>query len=972
MTSVHPPVHADASGLTTLATLGTLGTLGTPVDCTGLRRLSLEGPDVVWLVVAGAMDLFAVDEALQGRWQPLGRLEPGELLPGPAVGPRHTLVGRPLPGCVLHRIQLRELFFHPHHSPEWSGYGAGGLLSPLEDAFAQGVGHGLRLLFEACADGWDFREFADEDIQWLSLAPGSLVHGAVHGHATARDLFIEPTTWQRLVDQQSRLLFALDRWIDELERAHQDRAEAGVQAGAAARAQADRALLTSLSGSPRDRSQRKRSDHDRSDHGRGGDRSATAPATDDATLTACRLVAAAAGIVITTPVTGAPAEDGADGADDRQSPVERLATASRFRTRPVRLSGRWWREDAGPLLGFRAGSGAPGALLWRRGGYTWVDPTTRRRSRISESNADHFAPEALLFHRPLPEQPLTLWRLLRFSLHGTRADLYRLVLSGLVAVALGTLVPLATGQVLGTYVPNAESDAVVRTSVAILATTLVSAAFLLMENVSILRLEGRVEATLQPAVWDRLLRLPTRFFAGRSTGELASAAMGISAIRRILSGVSSVAVQAGTVAVVNLVLLLGYSVPLTLAALAVLVVIGAVFLGLGLWQLRHQRALTTLTNKLNNRAFQTLRGLPKLRVAGAEDFAYGAWATEFARSRELQRRVGRIRNLTTVCSAVYLPLCMLGLFALLAGPARGALSASGFLTFASSLTMVLTSVTQLTGSLLAVAAALPLFEQLRPVLDAAPEVPGGSALPGTLSGAIEVANLSFRYDEDGPLVLHDLSFRIEPGEFVAVVGASGCGKSTLLRLLVGFERPTTGAVRYDGQDLAGLDRAAVRRQLGVVLQDAQPFGGSILDCVRGTEPHTVEEVWEAVAMAGLAEDVRAMPMGLHTVLADGGGTVSGGQRQRLMIAQALVRRPRILLFDEATSALDNETQGIVTAATRALHATRVVIAHRLSTVMDADRVLVLSHGQIVQQGTPAQLLAETEGLFRELVRRQLG
>jgi NHLM bacteriocin system ABC transporter ATP-binding protein len=448
--------------------------------------------------------------------------------------------------------------------------------------------------------------------------------------------------------------------------------------------------------------------------------------------------------------------------------------------------------------------------------------------------------------------------------------------------------------------------------------------------------------------------------------------MGISAIRRILSGVSSVAVQAGTVAVVNLVLLLGYSVPLALAALAVLAVITVVFLGLGLWQLRHQRALTELTNKLNNRAFQTLRGLPKLRVAGAEDFAYGAWATEFARSRELQRRVGRIRNLTTVCNAVYLPLCMLGLFALLAGPARGALSASGFLTFASSLTMVLTSATQLTGSLLAVAAALPLFEQLRPVLDETPEVGGGSATPGALSGAIEVANLSFRYDEDAPLVLHDLSFRIEPGEFVAVVGASGCGKSTLLRLLVGFERPTTGAVCYDGQDLAGLDRAAVRRQLGVVLQDAQPFGGSILDCVRGTGSHTVEEVWEAVAMAGLAEDVKAMPMGLHTVLTDGGGTVSGGQRQRLMIAQALVRRPRILLFDEATSALDNETQGVVTAATRALRATRVVIAHRLSTVMDADRVLVLSQGRIVQQGTPAQLLADTDGLFRELVRRQLG
>jgi ABC-type bacteriocin/lantibiotic exporter with double-glycine peptidase domain len=308
---------------------------------------------------------------------------------------------------------------------------------------------------------------------------------------------------------------------------------------------------------------------------------------------------------------------------------------------------------------------------------------------------------------------------------------------------------------------------------------------------------------------------------------------------------------------------------------------------------------------------------------------------------------------------------------LLAGPARGSMSASSFLTFNTSVTMVLSSVTQLTGALLSAASALPLFEQIEPVLGEVPEVRGGSTVPGTLTGEIEARQLSFRYSGDGPLVLDDVSFRIAPGEFVAVVGASGCGKSTLLRMLIGFDRPTSGDVLYDGQNLASLDQAAVRRQCGVVLQNAQPFTGSILDCISGPEPCTLEEAWEAAGMAGLAEDIRRMPMGMHTVLSDGGGTVSGGQRQRLMIAQALVRRPRIILLDEATSALDNETQRIVIESTRTLQATRVVIAHRLSTVLDADRVIVMSAGRIAQQGTPAELLADTGGLFHELVRRQI-
>ncbi|MGW0653624.1 NHLP bacteriocin export ABC transporter permease/ATPase subunit, partial [Streptomyces umbrinus] len=673
--------------------------------------------------------------------------------------------------------------------------------------------------------------------------------------------------------------------------------------------------------------------------------------------------ARAAGITLADPAQG-----GAES--DRLDPVERIALASRVRVRAVRLDGRWWRDNIGPLVAHRVASGAPAALLWRRGGYVAVHPSSGRETPVEKANAAEFEARAVMFYRPLPERRLSPLRLLRFSLQGTGGDMRNLALSGLVTVALGALVPIATGKVLGEFVPKAQESLIVQFCLAIMIASVVSAAFMLMQNLTMLRLEGRIEATLQPAVWDRLLRLPTKFFTSRSTGELASAAMGISAIRRLMAGVGPVVVQSVTVGAMNLALLFWYSVPMALAAIGMLVVIAGVFLGLGLWQVRWQRRLVVLSNKLNNQAFQTLRGLPKLRVAAAENYAYAAWAGEFARSRELQQRVGRIKNLTTVLGAVYLPLCSLIMFMLLAGPARGSLSAAAFLTFNTSMTMLLTSVTQVTGAFVSMVSALPMFEEIRPVLDATPEVRVASTRPAELSGAMEAKKLSFRYTEDGPLVLDDVSFAIRPGEFVAVVGPSGCGKSTLLRLLIGFDKPVSGSVLYDGQDLAALDQSAVRRQCGVVLQHAQPFTGSILDVICGTEPYTPEEAMAAAEMAGLAEDIKRMPMGLHTIVS-GSGAVSGGQRQRLMIAQALIRRPRILFFDEATSALDNETQRTVIESTRALNATRVVIAHRLSTVMDADRVIVMEDGRVAQQGPPAQLLADTGGRLHELVRRQM-
>ncbi|MFF7374687.1 NHLP bacteriocin export ABC transporter permease/ATPase subunit [Streptomyces massasporeus] len=940
MTAVHEGHDGDL-------VLGAFGQMGARIDCAGFNRLDLEGPQVLWLVASGAVDLFAVDAGQQGHWHHLGRLEAGSLVLGPVPGPQHTLVARPLRDCVVHRIGLRELY-QPANTATWSydEYGNPQYVppttSPLEYALALGVGRSLSILFQAPMATERAAAPTDDDVFWMQVPPGSVQYGSLYGAEAAADLLMDPALWQSMVDQQYRLLTTLDRWIEQLERTHETRTAEGIKAGEAVRAQADQTLLASI-----------------------GKRSSkrTTAADADATYAACKLVGQAAGIRITEPT-----QKGTGG--DRLDPVEQVALASRVRTRAVRLDGRWWRDNVGPLVGQRALSGAPVALLWRRGGYVAVHPSTGRETPIEKANAEEFEPRAVMFYRPLPEKRLSPLELLRFCMQGMRGDLTGLLLSGLVTVAIGALVPVATGKVLGEFVPKAQTGLIVQVCLAVMLSSVVAAAFMLLQNLTILRIEGRIEATLQPAVWDRLLRLPTKFFTERSTGELASAAMGISSIRRLLAGVGPTVAQSVTIGAMNLGLLFWFSVPMAMAAIGMLVVIAAVFLGLGLWQVRWQRRLVVLSNKLNNQAFQTLRGLPKLRVAAAENYAYAAWASEFARSRELQSKVGRIKNLTTVLGAVYLPLCTLLMFMLLAGPARGSMSAAAFLTFNTSVTMVLTAVTQLTGSFVSAVAALPLFEEIKPVLDATPEVRTASTRPGPLTGAIEARRVSFRYSDDGPLVLDDVSFEVRPGEFVAVVGPSGCGKSTLLRLLIGFDRPVSGSVLYDGQDLAALDQSAVRRQCGVVLQHAQPFTGSILDVICGTEPYTPEEAMAAAEMAGLAEDIKRMPMGLHTIVA-GSGAVSGGQRQRLMIAQALIRRPRILFFDEATSALDNETQRTVIESTKALNATRIVIAHRLSTVLDADRVVVMEEGKVIQQGPPAQLLADTGGRLHELVRRQM-
>ena len=691
---------------------------------------------------------------------------------------------------------------------------------------------------------------------------------------------------------------------------------------------------------------------------------------DQAVLIAAGAVGRALGITIRPP---AKSED----LKRVQDPLEAIARASQIRMRRIALTDQWWKKDSGPMLAYTVEDNRPVALLpVSNSTYQIFDPASRTRIPVNARKAPKLDPTAYIFYRPLPDKKLKTLDLLKFALRGHFKELIVILLTGIVTTVLGMLTPTATAILMDNAIPDAKRELLVQIALGLLAAALGGAIFQLTQAFAIIRLETFADSSTQAAVWDRLLNLKASFFRSYSTGDLNSRVNAITQIREKLSSTVLKTIFSSLFSLLNLGLLFYYNVSLALIACVVAIVNIAVTIVSGILTLRQVRPMLEIEGEIFGVMVQLINGVAKLRVAVAEARAFAYWGKHYSQQLKLMLSTQGIEDILTVINKVLPPLTNAALFWFATSLLQksqvpgGGLSIGTFLAFNVAYGTFISGATSLSGTIVDVLEVLPLWNRAEPILLAAPELNSSKTDPGRLSGRLVVDHVVFRYRDDGPLTLDDVTIRAEAGEFIAIVGPSGSGKSTLLRLLLGFDFPESGTIYYDGQDLAGLDVHAVRRQLGVVMQNSRMMSGSIFENIASGALITMDEAWEAARASGLADDIDAMPMGMHTVVSEGGSNLSGGQRQRLLIARALVLKPRILLFDEATSALDNRTQAIVSQSLERLQVTRIAIAHRLSTIRNANRIYVLQGGRVVQQGSFEQL-ANQQGLFAQLIARQM-
>lgn len=490
----------------------------------------------------------------------------------------------------------------------------------------------------------------------------------------------------------------------------------------------------------------------------------------------------------------------------------------------------------------------------------------------------------------------------------------------------------------------------------------------LLKDLLFARINSKVVCRVQSAAWARALKLPASFFKKYSTGEVLQKIKALEQVAALLSGSTAAVSLSALFSFVYLYQIAVITPQLLFPAVIIILALLTFSFTTSILEAKQQRKLSDKSAELSGVVYQLLQGISKIKVAGARVRAFSIWADKYSQKANVLYRPNII---LTVSGAIYSFISIAANILIYWVVAQSDITPAQYIAFNTAFGAFILSLSQFHNIVRQISLIKSNYDIARPVLDELPEDTGGKARPGSLSGNIDVHSVSFRYTDDGPLILDDLSLSIKQGEYVALVGASGCGKSTLMRILLGFEKPQKGAVYYDNHELSGLDIHSVRQQIGVVMQNATLFADDIFSNIAVCAPWiTLEEAWEVAEKAGIADDIRAMPMGMFTILSEDGGGISGGQKQRLMIARALAGDPRIIMFDEATSALDNITQSIVIETLNRMSCTRIVIAHRLSTVINCDRIIVLDRGKIAEEGNYKELM-EKQGLFAEMAKRQI-
>lgn len=663
-----------------------------------------------------------------------------------------------------------------------------------------------------------------------------------------------------------------------------------------------------------------------------------------------------------------PVQDIPDKMKEINEVLEYLLRPAGIMRRTVKLTPGWYKDAVGAMLGTKKDGRIIALLPGKTHGYYYKDYTTGKVKKINQNNAQEIDEEAVCFYQPFPLTRLNVTDLLRYlfwQLH-TRDYLF-LFMAAAITTALGFATPKISHYLYGKVLLY-ENYALLLAAVSTLFfVTLSGNVITIIKEIFHAGISARMNLAVESAVMMRVLSMPVDFFKEYSSGELANR---VGYMNQLCTMLFDTVFSTGLTAIFSLVYIgqiTEFAPSLALPSAIITLLTAGFSLLAAFVQMRITEKRMIEEGKENGMVYALINGVSKIKNAGAEKRAFARW------SRQYVKAAGYLYQPPTflkVNQVIITAISLLGTILLYYTAIQSQVTMADYMAFNSAYGMVSGAFTALAGIVVTISQIKPILKMIAPILETEPELDTRRQVVTRLRGSIELNNVSFRYQENMPNVLDNLSLKIRPGQYVAIVGKTGCAKSTLMRILLGFEKPQRGAVYYDGKDISSMDLKSLRQKIGVVMQNGKLFQGDIYSNITISAPQlTMEQAWEAAEMAGMAEDIRQMPMGMHTLISEGQGGISGGQRQRLMIARAIAPKPRILMFDEATSALDNLTQKQVAESLEQLKCTRIVIAHRLSTIKHCDRIIVLDQGKIVEDGTYEALLNK-KGYFSALVERQ--
>lgn len=664
-----------------------------------------------------------------------------------------------------------------------------------------------------------------------------------------------------------------------------------------------------------------------------------------------------------------PSREVPEELEDMNEQLEYLMRPYGIMRRSVILESGWYKDAIGAMLGIRKDNGTVVALIPSGfSGYEYFDLESGKYIKVKKSNEDLFEDEAIAFYKPFPLKSITIKDLIVYIAQVLSvSDYVAIALATLAVSLLGMLTPKINNILFSVVVTSGSVRLLIGIAIFAICLSLTSLIISSVKSLISARINTKLSISIEAATMMRLMSLPADFFKNYSSGELQERAGNISSLCDML--VSTI-LNTGMTSVFSLIYIYQifvYAPGLVIPSLIITFITIIFFVVSALMQMKISVKQMELGGRESGMTYALISGVQKIKLAGAEKRAFARWANLYAERISYSYNPPAFLKLNPVISSA---ISLTGTLVMYYMAVKTGVSVAEYYAFNTAYGMVSGAFMSLSSIALTFAQIKPILERVKPLLDAKPEISEGKQVITRLSGAIEMNNVSFRYNESMPNVIDNLSLKIRPGQYVAIVGKTGCGKSTLMRLLLGFEKADRGAIYYDGKDINSLDLKSLRRKIGSVMQNGKLLQGDIYSNITISAPWlTMDEAFEAAEKAGIAEDIRRMPMGMHTMISEGSGGISGGQRQRLMIARAIAPKPKILMFDEATSALDNITQRQVCEALDAMKCTRIVIAHRLSTIKQCDRIIVLDGGHIVEDGTYRELI-DNKGYFYELVERQ--